>query len=75
MTVQNFVDESLKKEKLDLIFDRFYRMDESRNSDVGGHGIGLSIAKAIVSAHKGKIFVDCSDDCKNIFKIMAVFPV
>ena len=38
-----------------LWFDRFYRQDHSRNSDTGGHGIGLSVAQAIVNAHKGKI--------------------
>jgi len=36
-------------------FERFYRADASRNSEVGGHGIGLSIARAIVQNHKGKI--------------------
>ena len=40
---------------LSVLFERFYRTDTSRNSETGGHGIGLSVAKAIVEAHKGKI--------------------
>lgn len=42
---------------LSRIFDRFYRADSSRARETGGYGIGLSIARAIVSAHRGKIQV------------------
>lgn len=47
--------EEIPQGKLDILFERFYRMDSSRNSETGGSGIGLSVAKAIVVSHKGKI--------------------
>ena len=53
--VTNDTHQSIEKEQLKLLFDRFYRVDASRNSKTGGHGVGLSIAKAIVEAHHGKI--------------------
>ena len=39
----------------DILFERFYRADASRNSETGGSGIGLSVAKSIVERSKGKI--------------------
>lgn len=48
--------EGIGKEHLDKIFDRFYRTDKSRARESGGYGLGLSIAKAIVEQHKGRIY-------------------
>ena len=45
----------LERDKLPHLFDRFYRTDQSRSSQTGGYGLGLSIARSIVQAHKGKI--------------------
>ena len=45
-------------EDLPFVFDRFYRVDKSRNRKQGGHGIGLSIAKQIVEKFNGQIVIE-----------------
>ena len=51
----------INKEDREKIFERFYRADESRNRNDNRYGLGLSIAKNIVTNHKGKISVNCAD--------------
>ena len=55
LALYNTTEKPIPKDRLAILFDRFYRVDSSRNTQTGGFGIGLSIAKAIVTAHKGRI--------------------
>ena len=61
LTVSNPVAQPMEQDKLSHLFDRFYRTDQSRNSETGGYGLGLSIARSIVLAHKGKIRAESPD--------------
>lgn len=55
--------------KVNKLFDRFYRADSSRSRETGGYGIGLSVAKAIVERHKGKIRAVTEGTTAITFKI------
>ena len=45
----------ISKAHLQSIFEKFYREESARSTDKGGAGLGLAIAREIVSAHKGTI--------------------
>ena len=51
----------MEKGNADRLFERFAREDRSRNSESGGFGLGLAIAKAVTEAHKGTIRAESED--------------
>lgn len=59
----------IPKEKLDKIFEKFYRLDSSRTSKTGGSGLGLAIAKEIVELHGGRIYAE-SDIKETTFSVI-----
>ena len=64
---------AISEENLKNLFDRFYRADPSRNSQTGGHGIGLSIVQAVVLAHKGEVKASSQDGQSLVVSI--VLPI
>lgn len=72
LEVRNRTHNPVNDEDLAHVFERFYRTDKSRNSAEGGHGIGLSVASAIVTAHGGKIRARSGDG--NEFIVTATMP-
>ena len=55
LTVKNN-GQMIPKQALDSLFDRFYRVEESRSQETGGTGLGLAIAQSIVALHGGYIY-------------------
>lgn len=62
---------TIPKEKLDYIFEKFYRLDEARTTNTGGAGLGLAIAKEIVEAHNGEIYAISKE---NITTFTVILP-
>ena len=65
--------DNIEKGSANHLFDRFYRTDASRNSETGGFGLGLSVAKAVVEAHRGKISAVSEDG--NSLSVEVSIPI
>lgn len=59
----------ISPDALPLVFNRFYRTDEARSRESGGIGLGLSIVKAICSAHGGAAYVESVEGKGSIFRV------
>lgn len=61
LTVQN-IGNTIPEEKLNRIFEQFFRLDTSRSTKSGGAGLGLAIAKEIVKLHGGEISAQSTEN-------------
>lgn len=64
----------IPEDKLASIFERFYRLDDSRSSGRGGAGLGLAIAKEIIDLHDGRIYADSDGEQTSFTVELPVVP-
>lgn len=64
----------IPEEKREEVFKPFFRLDESRNKETGGVGLGLSITRDIISNHGGRIYLETSEVLKGL-KAVIVLPL
>lgn len=63
---------TIPRQRLESIFEKFYRLDSARSSGTGGSGLGLAIAREIVNAHGGRIFAESED---GITRFIVEIPI
>lgn len=73
LSVSNTTAQPVEREQLNRLFDRFYRADSSRSQATGGYGLGMSIARSIVVAHRGKI--QATSPGENILTVLVSLPL
>lgn len=73
VTVSNH-GKTIPDDKLETLFEKFYRLDESRTSNTGGTGVGLAIAKEIVLLHGGTITADSKNGLTTFTVKLPISP-
>ena len=63
----------IPKDKREDVFKAFYRLENSRNKETGGVGLGLSIAKDVITSHGGTIELD--DSSLGGLKVLVSIPL
>ncbi|HCT91343.1 MAG TPA: sensor histidine kinase [Lachnospiraceae bacterium] len=63
---------TIPPQKLETIFDKFVRLDASRSSHTGGAGLGLAIAREIITLHGGEITANSEDEMTVFYVILPV---
>ena len=71
ITIQNH-GKTIPPEKLEHIFEQFYRVDASRATTSGGAGLGLAIAREIVELHGGSITASSEDESISFLVMLPV---
>ena len=65
---------TISPDKLDRIFEQFFRLDSSRRSSTGGSGLGLAIAKEIVELHHGTITAESENESIRFTVVLPSVP-
>lgn len=63
----------IPEDEIEAIFDRFYRVDKSRSRELGGNGLGLSIARKLIDNYKGKVWIESEEG--HFTKVTIRFPL
>lgn len=63
----------IPENEIEAIFDRFYRVDKSRSRELGGNGLGLSIAQKLIDNYKGRVWIESKEGAFT--KVIIRFPL